>query len=44
MKTIFTSLLFCLMINHANALSIIYDGFKCTDDSAILGEPIKVNL
>ncbi|AKH37351.1 MULTISPECIES: hypothetical protein [Nitrosomonas] len=24
--------------NTANALSIIYDGFKCTDESAILGD------
>ncbi|MER2511198.1 MAG: hypothetical protein ABTQ25_02045 [Nitrosomonas ureae] len=41
MKAIFISLLFCLMINNANALSIIYDGFKCTDDSTSLGEPAQ---
>lgn len=43
MKAIFISLslLFCLMISNANALSIIYDGFKCTDDSTILGEPAQ---
>ncbi|MER2511551.1 MAG: hypothetical protein ABTQ25_03865, partial [Nitrosomonas ureae] len=41
MKAIFISLLFCLMINNANALSIIYDGFKCTDDSTVLGEPAQ---
>jgi hypothetical protein len=41
MKAIFISLLFCLMINNANALSIIYDGFKCTADPAILGEPAQ---
>lgn len=29
------------MISNANALSIIYDGFKCTTDPAILGEPAQ---
>lgn len=41
MRITFISLLFCLIINNANALSIIYDGFKCTNDSTILGEPAQ---
>jgi len=41
MKAIFISLLLCLMINNVNALSIVYDGFKCTDDPTILGEPVQ---
>ncbi|MBX3617833.1 hypothetical protein [Nitrosomonas sp.] len=41
MKKFFILLLFSLSFNNAYALSIVYDGFECTEDSIASGTPAQ---